>query len=440
MRILNRPMFKYGGPIKEGVMHGMRNNYQSGQLVQPGPGRPGYKGPPTTKVGMAGWLATKLPWWSKIVKGTKDIIPKTTQVVKGVPKNLQGIFTQTGTSPGVTGSGAGQQFLKNLKSFPGASKIPGWATKAKDIAFKYPKSTAAGVLYGGPTVIGGVKQIPWSKIGQGLDPRPGWRKVFGIEDKIDEKDGTDTLTEKITETGVPGGGSGMRGTGEWFAAQEAEAAKKLAQEQQNERLKSYLDMMGYDSAKKTAMSDALIDASALVQDATTEAGSLKKADWGSLINRAIQTTSKRLDKPEQIREAVGLMMTKGEIEKDIAEGKGSQYDVKEKYLTGKLGQVAGQRAALQKPTSLSEAVNATKGTDSKGDRTNQALRSYFDGYLTPTFKGKISKKKIDALGGEDLLEEGMEIALDNGVYQISKSYIIVEGNKIIEADDVFSGD
>ena len=25
MRILNRPMFKYGGPIKEGIMHGMKN-------------------------------------------------------------------------------------------------------------------------------------------------------------------------------------------------------------------------------------------------------------------------------------------------------------------------------------------------------------------------------------------------------------------------------
>ena len=77
MRILNRPMFKSGGPINEGVMHGMRNNYQSGQLVRPGPGRPGYQGPPKTKVGMAGWLATKLPWWSKIKTGTKDIIPKT---------------------------------------------------------------------------------------------------------------------------------------------------------------------------------------------------------------------------------------------------------------------------------------------------------------------------------------------------------------------------
>ena len=36
-----------------------------------------------------------------------------------------------------------------------------------------------------------------------------------------------------------------------------------------------------------------------------------------MINQAIQTTSKRLDKPEQIREAVGLMMTKADIEKDL---------------------------------------------------------------------------------------------------------------------------
>ena len=73
--------------------------------------------------------------------------------------------------------------------------------------------------------------------------------------------------------------------------------------------------MGYDKAKSTAMGDALIDASAIVQGATDEAGSLKKADWSKMINQAIQTTSKRLEKPEQIREAVGLMMTKGEIEK-----------------------------------------------------------------------------------------------------------------------------
>ena len=44
MRTLNRPMFNMGGPIKEGVMHGIREPYKGGQLVRPGPGRPGYQG------------------------------------------------------------------------------------------------------------------------------------------------------------------------------------------------------------------------------------------------------------------------------------------------------------------------------------------------------------------------------------------------------------
>jgi len=98
------------------------------------------------------------------------------------------------------------------------------------------------------------------------------------------------------------------------SAEELAADAKAAR---TKKLNKYLDTMGYDKAKKTAMGDALIDASAIVQDATSEAGSLKKADWGKMINKAIQTTSKRLDKPEQIREAVGLMLTKSEIEKDL---------------------------------------------------------------------------------------------------------------------------
>ena len=75
--------------------------------------------------------------------------------------------------------------------------------------------------------------------------------------------------------------------------------------------------MGYDRAQKTAVGKALIDASAIVQAGTEEGGSLKHADWGRMINQAIQATSKRLEKPEQIREAVGLMMTKAGIQKDM---------------------------------------------------------------------------------------------------------------------------
>jgi len=35
MRILNRPMFKYGGPIKEGVMHGMRDGGRAALVGNP---------------------------------------------------------------------------------------------------------------------------------------------------------------------------------------------------------------------------------------------------------------------------------------------------------------------------------------------------------------------------------------------------------------------
>jgi hypothetical protein len=50
MKTLNRPMFRYGGPIKEGVMSGIREPRANGgsmsQLVQPSSTgmRPGYKG------------------------------------------------------------------------------------------------------------------------------------------------------------------------------------------------------------------------------------------------------------------------------------------------------------------------------------------------------------------------------------------------------------
>ena len=109
--------------------------------------------------------------------------------------------------------------------------------------------------------------------------------------------------------------------------------------------------MGYDKAKKTALGDALIDASAIVQGDVDEAGSLKKADWGRMINKAIQTTSKRLDKPEQIREAVGLMMTKADIEKDMnAEKNALDKLAKTLQIKGYEKQLAGE--------TLQESINA----------------------------------------------------------------------------------
>ena len=240
--------------------------------------------------------------------------------------------------------------------------------------------------------------------------------------------------EIIKETGVPGGGD------EDMTYTDPDAATKLAKQKQNERLKSYLDMMGYDSAKKTAMSDALIDASALVQDATTEAGSLKHADWGKLINRAIQTTSKRMDKPEQIREAVGLMMTKGEIEKDIFQSKGTSSEQAIDALSDASGRskkyVANQRLGIANSAAEAKAnlVKIKKGSVSSDDIV--AVTMQFAEENDIPFKKQITTEQKNKVVGKGKtyptivkMLEAMDLdpaGTDDGLYVVGTSIVEVE--------------
>ena len=434
MRILNRPMFKYGGPIKEGVMHGMRDGGRTiaggHQIGMPMGNRTGFADPTNPgfwqKLG-AQYKPKNLFKWSRLnpFKKLKTLSKVPKIVEKGIPKNLQGIFTQTGTSPGVTGSGAAQQFLKNLGSFPGASKALGWAKKAKDVAFKYPKSTAAGVLYGGVPL---ASNLPYKKIASTIadvavpDQIYNWEtgRWFNSDDTdlkpSDKKILEEKKTEIITERGVPGGGDKS------MTYTDPDAAKKLAQQKQNERLKSYLDMMGYDSAKKGALSDALIDASALVQDATTEAGSIKHADWGNLINRAIQTTSKRLDKPEQIREAVGLMATKAAIQKDLE-------DPQVKKLRALQIEDAEEKLNAGFEKDMSEFIFGSKTAPDKAQLKRYARLKADEHGLNFTI---ITDEVIDKIPKDATEKERMEQAgiVDDGIYMIGSEIIRVKDGKI----------
>ena len=88
MRILNRPMFRYGGPIKEGVMHGMRNGGRAALVGNPvypkTDGREHHKlnilNPMNWKnmfLG-AGAYAKNPTVGSKVVQGIKNIFGRTT--------------------------------------------------------------------------------------------------------------------------------------------------------------------------------------------------------------------------------------------------------------------------------------------------------------------------------------------------------------------------
>ena len=301
MRILNRPMFRYGGPIKEGIMHGMRNGGRAAALV----GNPVY---PKTD-------GREHHFWNFALQGAARALPYVSKAWKYIKPTAKFRHPAVTQHPGASfkytpAPYSAKEIAKNPKIWGQAIKEnPGWTTTGVLAAYNAPGTYEAAKGAGG---------LGWKAVKQAADLAvPDW---IWDQDKWE----AERAKKKLPPTNImkPGGDPGpsvpdipepKKKTPAELAA-EAKAAR-------TKKLNKYLDTMGYDKAKKTAVGDALIDASALVQDATTEAGSLKHADWSKLINQAIQTTSKRLDKPEQIREAVGLMMTKADIEKDMTADK-----------------------------------------------------------------------------------------------------------------------
>jgi hypothetical protein len=301
MRILNRPMFRYGGPIREGLMHGMKNGGRAALVGNPvypkTDGREHHFAVSGTAAALTG-LRAIAPWIAR--QGSRYLMPLFRRQVgtKMGPGSVK-VPGQVGTKGRFlpenvkTIQKQGPSIPKYEPTWLGKDPIVrgvGWAGSKVPVKGAWNFATSPSSL-----VIGGVTWYMWPDGTQRKTPPPG--NMRGAGPLHGAKDILPPTPEIKKKTAAE-------------LAAEAKAAR-------NAKLEKYLDTMGYDKAKKTAMGDALIDASAIVQDATTEAGSLKKADWSKLINRAIQSTSKRLDKPEQIREAVGLMMTKADIEKDM---------------------------------------------------------------------------------------------------------------------------
>ena len=175
--------------------------------------------------------------------------------------------------------------------------------------------------------------------------------------------------------------------------------------------------MGYDQSKKTAIADALIDASKIVSDRGTLD---RKNITGEIINPAIQALSQRLDKPQQIREAVGLMMTKGEIEKDLEDPqvkklRALQIEKGEKELTPGVG-----------PSIM--AYMAAKKGKVKGDELKDLVRLAANQEGTPfTYMSEEDIAKFPQLEGKTALEIVSSTAETDGVYMVGNAVIEVKG-------------
>jgi hypothetical protein len=324
-------MFRYGGPIKEGVMSGIREPHAGGgraALV----GNPVY--PRTGGREHHNILKTIFGWGAKpaLGVGAKEATKKTvgTETVKGIKSLWQkyGPDFRLGrkikkplnikSAPHIRESiytTKGVPFMEKAGRF--VKKNPYWAAGGVGVGSQYAGDTVK-------TVAGLAEKIPLQiadlLVRDKYFDQDKWMKenypegfigsLFSGKDK--KEDDADNTTE----------------TNPWKDKYEAllEANKtppKSDEQIRNERIQKYRDIMDIKGMNKEAAYDSLIAASKAVGESGDFKGDIKS---GKLINDIIQSTSKAFDKPKKTRDAIDTLILKGEIEKDLYAAKPSEAE------------------------------------------------------------------------------------------------------------------
>ena len=394
MRTLNRPMFRYGGPIKEGVMHGIREPRRNGGSM----GEPqaintvGSPLSPMSNDGRANYAAPLIPigmglaaagragmrFLPQIARGVKRIFGKTTTK----PAPFSPIRTQT--TGGYNEYGPANYTRKIIKDTATKSggvrgdenvgKLGGIEVFTPNILGRDPLISAGGKIISAVTnpavtgklasaarfvlspsgaIIGGLYYANgkfFNKKGEEVEKPEGDIKIGGTADI--KGGGADTEAVKLTPAEIKA----------------AEAKARM------EKMESYKEIMDIKGMSKDAAYKSLIDASNIIR----EGGNLKEGiKDGSLISKLTTAASKRFDKPRATEEALRSLIAKGEITKEMNKEenalakllKQKQIELADKSLAGKsMAEIISTRMEkgdMFQGSELASLLRVKKGIDAK---------------------------------------------------------------------------
>ena len=435
MRPLNRPMFKYGGPIKEGIMSGMKDKAAlvgNPMFPKASDGRAKHAAPAVIPVGM-GLNALRI--------AAMRMAPRAIQGIKNLFRTQVG--TRTVSKAGPTYQMPGGNVYS--KGFPGG-KIPAKTIGPGTAQVPVMGSTKLGSYFASdPLISTGSKVVqglisPTSKglIQKGarivLSPTGIATGLYYAGGKFFDGDGNEkdppneevVLGDRVGTSGAPGGGDP-----DMFLTPRTKEDPKKTKSEENEALKQkYYKIMGLDKMKKDAVYDSLIDASKIVSE---EGGDLKGSiKSGTLQNKIIQAISGQLDKSAALKKQIDAAILKGEIEKDIkasdpkaakqSELLEKQIAIADKTLSGDtlqetVNKVYERTGAFPSGTSLA-AVARTKGIEITSTADTTELTNYKN-----ENKGK---NEIDFL--EEIVAKG---GASDGNYVVGNRILVVQGGKVI---------
>ena len=345
MRTLNRPMFRYGGPIKEGVMNGIREPKRNGgsmtQRVQPSNdgSRPGYAGflaPIAYTAGRAllrpfgKYVARQFA--GPVKQGTQKLL--TTAANAGKP--IKGGFKAERFDPNFIG----KAFINDplAKTVMGGTSLFGKGIKKVGGGIKYATTTPSGLLFlGAPVTYQAGKYF----LSDGTE--------------IKGKDLNKITKGKRGTSGAPGGGDPDM----YYKAPEKELTEaekaKIESDNRIKQMDKYREIMDIKGMSKDAAYKSLIDAGKIIQ----EGGNLKEQlKSGKLITNLTQAASKRFDKVGDTEAALRSLIVKGEIDKEM------NKDTKALDKEYKQGVIAMNKKKLA-GANLSEELSAYRTKNNK---------------------------------------------------------------------------
>ena len=431
MRTLNRPMFRYGGPIKEGVMNGIRepkkdggsmgNNLVGSNAYPKTDGREHHfvvSG--TVAAGVAANAARIAAMRAAATYGPRAMggIKRGIGAIKGMfgkNKPFQGPVGSSTTSkgtftraPGVripsSGSYSGVKYNPGVQTASGTGPAMGEAFVTNPLG-TYLSGTMSGKL------VSGLYKGATSPTAVGLTQKAG-KAIFSVaKDPITlasatyyfMSDGTPKSDEQIATQGQKPelGLEGLLETSVKNGAVNNENTLNKADKRKTQ-VEKYRDIMDIKGMNKDAAYNSLIAASQAVSEEGDFKGSIRD---GSLINKIIGTTSKAFDKPKATKDAIDTLILKGEITKDI-----NSSD------PGKAADLAYKQAAT---TKINKELNPTFATlkaaylkTNKGQPGIDAAANDFSENNNQEFRGNfVTKADFDKIKTE--IKKGTEGDLDD---------------------------
>tara|TARA_X000001382_G_scaffold128404_1_gene118025 strand:- start:119 stop:1282 length:1164 start_codon:yes stop_codon:yes gene_type:complete len=383
MKPLKRPMFRSGGPIKEGIMDGMQD-------------RPGYFIGGLIPLGMA--AARVLPAAVRGFRAARTLTPGKL----GTFGRIKDIFLpKKGLRAPMAESGEGAGFA-----------IGSFARQNPLLALSTPSLATTAVTGAGPVALeaaksGGKALANFLVPGERFDPF---------------KEGGDKKTTETDTTGLKKVDSfdEVKKGGESVSQEKKE---QLTADRIEENRKRYYKLMGIDKMKKGAAYDSLIDASKIIQQ---EGGDLKGAiKSGNLQSQIINAISKNLDSSRDLKKQIDAAILKGEIEKDIKSADTMDKRLKEAQIK-RLERDEKQNTTAAKIA----AVQIEKGAVTAAD-TAAILRSdgvEYTGAL-PDDEFLKFKKKNKGKDERDFLIENYG-ALDDGRYIVGGRLVEKRGDNV----------